>query len=176
MYCMLCGEDIYPQTHYGYIDTNNNNIRRYTYTCSLCCATYTHVQWMALGCSETGKTWVTPANPHSQTGLAQNAERLSGPSRSIPTREVRAIFVWNLVTTGKCVHLAVGPQMICSVLTTGLSLGLFRAMSPGCVHVKFDCMCVSWVWQVLRCRLYMVSVCDSRLGVTTFFFFVIKVT
>lgn len=173
MHCVLCGKDIHPQTKLWVHRHKHKNCRRHAYTYSLYCTKYTHVQ--ALGCSETGKTWVTPANPHSQTGLAQNVERLSGPSCSIQTRKVRAIFVWNLVTMGKCVHLAADPQMICSVLTADPSLDLFHAMSPGCVHVKCVCMCHECNKYYNVCYTCMAFVCGSMLGVTTYLF-VIKVT
>lgn len=52
-------------------------------------------------------------------------------------------FAQNLVTTGKCIHLAVDPLMICSELTTNLSLDHFHAASPGCVHVNFVSVCLN---------------------------------
>lgn len=131
----------------------------------------------ALGCSETGKTWVTPANPHSQTGLAQNAERLSGPSRSMQTGEVESRF---------CVKLG-NYRQVCSLSSrpTNDMLGAHGRPQPGSLarRVSGVCsceicpyVCVMSVTRITMCYTCKVSVCDSTLGVTTFMFFGINTT
>lgn len=166
MFCVLCGEHIHPQNHYEYINMNTKTLED------------THMlQWKALGCRETGKTWATPANPHSQTSLAPKCKTLIRPILFCTDKRGQSHF---------CVKLG-NYRQVCSLSSrpTNDTLSTRDRPQPGSLPCCVSRVCSCEICQCVStcecsedynvCYTCKVSVCDSQ-GCNNIQFVVIKVT